>query len=103
MRNIDLQDISDMQEIKNEYDCIPVPEELESKVRAAIQKARLQKRKENSWIMKTRKIVVGVGATRCGLYGRYYRPCKFQCKHCQCNGTDSGSWCDYPCCDFPYL
>lgn len=63
MRNIDLQDISDMQEIKNEYDCIPVPEELESKVRAAIQKARLQKRKENSWIMKTRKIVVGVGAT----------------------------------------
>ena len=24
MRNIDLQDISDMQEIKNEYDCIPV-------------------------------------------------------------------------------
>ena len=52
MRNIDLQDISDMQEIKNEYDCIPVPEELESKVRAAIQKARLQKRKENSWIMK---------------------------------------------------
>lgn len=57
MRNIDMQDI------KNEYDSIPVPEELESRVRASIQKARLQKRKENSWIMKTRKIVVGVGAT----------------------------------------
>lgn len=54
---------TDMQDIKNEYESIPVPEELESMVRASIQKARLQKRKENSWIMKTRKIVVGVGAT----------------------------------------
>lgn len=57
MRNIDMQDI------KDEYDSIPVPEELETRVRASIERARLQKRKENSWIMKTRKIVVGVGAT----------------------------------------
>lgn len=54
---------TDMQDIKNEYESIPVPEELESLVRASILKARLQKRKEKSWLMKTRKIVVGVGAT----------------------------------------
>lgn len=52
----------DMQDIKYEYDSIPVPQELELKVRDSIQKAKLQKRKANGWMVKTRKVIAGIGA-----------------------------------------
>lgn len=52
-----------LSDMKREYEQIPVPEELEFRVRASIQQAKLARKKERSVMTNVKRIIIGIGAT----------------------------------------
>ena len=52
-----------LEEMKREYEDIPVPEELEFRVRASIERAKLERKKGNAIMTTVKRIVISLGAT----------------------------------------
>ena len=52
-----------MRDLRKSYEEIPVPAELEERVRGSIERAKRESKKENRVIMQIRRIAAGAGAT----------------------------------------
>ena len=84
-----------LEEMKREYEDIPVPEELEFRVRASIERAKLERKKGNAIMTTVKRIVISLGATAAAFYGRGHRPCKLERDHRPRDGTDPGAGGDH--------
>ena len=55
--------MKEIDEMRREYEEIPVPEELELRVRASMEQAKRDRKKENAIMTTVKRIVIGLGAT----------------------------------------